>query len=125
MKARATWKGRRAARRLTLLWLCAAAAALAKPTQGSAEDDPVFRIDFKDGTVTPARLEVPAGRRFKLDLHNLGQTPAEFESRDLRKEKVLAPGSVSTLVIRTLDPGEYDFFDDFHPDAPAAVLVAK
>jgi hypothetical protein len=90
-----------------------------------AEDDPVFRIDFKDGVVTPTRLEVPANRRFSLDLHNLGATPAEFESRELRKEKVLAPGTNSVLVIRTLDPGEYDFFDDFHPGTPSAVLVAK
>jgi hypothetical protein len=75
--------------------------------------------------VTPSRLEVPAKRRFKLELHNTGKTPAEFESTELRKEKVLAAGTVSSLIIRTLDPGEYTFFDDFHPGAPAAVLVAK
>jgi hypothetical protein len=92
---------------------------------GHAAEDPVFRIEFKDGTVTPRRLEVPANRRFALELHNTGDTPAEFESRELRKEKVLAPGSTSVLVIRTLDPGEYDFFDDFHADAPPAVLVAR
>ncbi len=90
-----------------------------------AEDDPVFRIEFNDGKVTPQRLEVPAKRRFKLELHNVGKSPAEFESKELRKEKVLAPGASSTLVIRTLDPGEYDFFDDFHPNAPPAVLIAK
>lgn len=90
-----------------------------------AEDEPTFRIEFNDGKVTPQRLEVPAKTRFKLELHNLGKEPAEFESKELRKEKVLAPGSSSTLVIRTLDPGEYDFFDDFHLDAPPAVLVAK
>lgn len=88
-------------------------------------EDPVFRIEFKDGVVMPRRLEVPAKRRFVLELHNLGKSPAEFESRELRKEKVLAPGATSTLAIRTLDPGEYDFFDDFHPEAPPAVLVAK
>jgi len=92
---------------------------------GRAEDDPVFRIEFNDGKVTPQRLEVPAKRRFKLELHNVGKEPAEFESKELRKEKVLAPGASSTLVIRTLDPGEYDFFDDFHLDAPPAVLIAK
>ncbi|HVY56818.1 MAG TPA: cupredoxin domain-containing protein [Xanthobacteraceae bacterium] len=97
--------------------------ALAGPL--AAEEDPVFRIEFKDGVVTPSRLEVPAKRRFKLELHNTGKTPAEFESTELRKEKVLAPNSVSSLVIRTLDPGEYTFFDDFHPGVPAAVLVAK
>jgi Cupredoxin-like domain len=90
-----------------------------------AEEDPTFRIEFKDGVVNPLRLQVPAKRRFRLELHNLGQTPAEFESRELRKEKVLAPGTSSTLVIRTLDPGEYEFFDDFHLGAPPAVLVAK
>ena len=90
-----------------------------------AEDEPVFTIEFKDGTVAPQRLEVPANRRFQLQLINAGDTPAEFESNELRKEKVLAPKSTSILVFRTLDPGEYAFFDDFHPDAPKAVLVAK
>ena len=107
-------------------WLLAGiAVALALTAPAFADDDPVFRIEFKDGTMTPLRLEVPAHRRFSLELHNLGETPAEFESRELRKEKVLAPGTTSVLVIRTLEPGEYDFFDDFHPDAPPAVLVAN
>jgi Cupredoxin-like domain len=90
-----------------------------------AEEEPVFTIEFNDGTVSPLRIEVPANRRFQLLLRNNGITPAEFESSELRKEKVLAPKSTSILVFRTLDPGEYPFFDDFHPDAPKAVLVAK
>jgi Cupredoxin-like domain len=90
-----------------------------------AEEEPVFTIEFNDGTVSPLRIEVPANRRFQLQLRNNGVTPAEFESSELRKEKVLAPNSTSILVFRTLDPGEYAFFDDFHPDAPKAVLVAK
>jgi hypothetical protein len=103
----------------------AAVAVLIMAGAAWAEDDPVFRIEFNNGTVTPQRLEVPAKRRFKLELHNAGTEPAEFESKELRKEKVLAPGATSSLVIRTLDPGQYDFFDDFHLDAPPAVLVAK
>jgi hypothetical protein len=90
-----------------------------------ADDGVSFKIEFSDGAVTPKRIEVPANRRILLELSNVGKTPAEFESKELRKEKVLAPGATSTLVIRTLDPGEYDFFDDFHPEAPPAVLVAK
>lgn len=105
------------------LWLAPVFVAVSDPVR--AEEDPTFRIEFRDGVVTPARLEVPANRRIRLELHNLGQTPAEFESRELRKEKVLAPGTSSILVIRNLDPGQYDFFDDFHPSAPAAALVAK
>ena len=90
-----------------------------------AEDMPVFHIEFKDGVVSPLRLEVPANKPFKIELRNSGKTPAEFESTELRREKVLAADSTSFIVIRRLDPGEYKFFDDFHPDAPQAVLVAK
>ncbi|MCI0598001.1 MAG: cupredoxin domain-containing protein [Beijerinckiaceae bacterium] len=93
---------------------------------GRAEEEaPRFTIEFKDGSIAPQRLEVPANRRFQLQLRNSGDTPAEFESTDLRKEKVLAPKSTAILVFRTLDPGEYAFFDEFHPDAPKAVLIAK
>jgi hypothetical protein len=96
--------------------------ALGRPVL--AADEPTFSIEFKDGTVTPTRIEVPAKTRFKLELKNSGKTAAEFESNEMKKEKVLAPGTTSSLIIRTLDPGEYKFFDDFHQQAKG-VLVAK
>jgi hypothetical protein len=40
----------------------------------------------------PARLQVPVNTKFRLEVSNTGKTPAEFESTQLRKEKVLAPG---------------------------------
>lgn len=104
-------------------------AALALLATGCASvayaDEPTFSIEFNDGKMTPLKLDVPAKTRFKINLTNKGKTPAEFESSELRLEKVLAAGSSSVLVIRTLDPGEYTFFDDFHPEAPRATLVAK
>jgi hypothetical protein len=93
--------------------------------RAAAEEMPVFSIQFKDGTIAPLRLEVPAGRPFKIELHNTGKTPAEFESTELHLEKVLAAQSSSFIVIRRLGPGEHKFFDDFHPGTPQAVLVAK
>jgi len=68
---------------------------------------------------------VPANLPFKIELHDTGNTPGEFESTELHLEKVLAAQSSSFIVIRRLAPGEHRFFDDFHPDAPQAVLVAK
>lgn len=91
---------------------------------GAADDMPAFEVVMRDGTMTPARLEVPANRPFRIEISNVGTTPAEFESLALHKEKVLAAGAASSLVFRRLEPGEYDFFDDFHPEA-RAVLVAK
>ena len=60
----------------------------------------------------------------KIEIHNLGKSAVEFESVQLRKEKVLAPGAESFVVIAPLSPGEYKFFDDFHQQAQG-VIVAK
>lgn len=95
----------------------------ASVASGAAE--PTFRIEFADGLITPLRLEVPADTRFRIELINRGSTPVEFESLQLRKEKVIGPGNQTVMVIRRLDPGTYDFFDDFHLDAPHAVLIAR
>lgn len=94
------------------------------PTSARAADMPTFQIEMKDGTIAPARLEVPAGTPFKIVVSNTGATPAEFESTSLHKEVVLAAGSTRSMVFRRLESGEYGFFDDFHPEAKAT-LVAK
>jgi hypothetical protein len=105
--------------------LCLLAFTAVPASMARAGDAATFRIEFNDGKVVPLRLEVPANQTIEIELVNKGLGPAEFESKQLRKEKVLAPGATTTLVLRGLDPGDYDFFDDFHPDAPPAVLVAK
>src|SRR5690348_16311632 len=74
----------------------------------AGEEMPLFRIEMKDGAIEPLRLEVPAGTAFKLELRNSGNSPVEFESLSLRKEKVLAPQSSTSLVFRRLAPGEYE-----------------
>lgn len=87
-------------------------------------DLPTFKLEMKDGVLNPARIEVPAGKKIKIEIHNTGKSAVEFESVQLRKEKVLAPGADSFVVIAPLSPGEYKFFDDFHANAQG-VIVAK
>ncbi|QRX82808.1 cupredoxin domain-containing protein [Glaciimonas sp. PAMC28666] len=89
-----------------------------------AADLPTFKLEMKDGVLNPARIEVPAGKKIKIEVHNTGTSAVEFESIQLRKEKVLAPGAESFIVIAPLSPGEYKFFDDFHLSAKG-VIVAK
>lgn len=89
-----------------------------------AADLPTFKLEMNDGKLNPARIEVPAGQRIKIAIRNTGKGAAEFESVQLRKEKVLAPGGDSFVVIAPLEPGEYKFFDDFHQQAQG-VIVAK
>ncbi|KND58232.1 putative exported protein [Candidatus Paraburkholderia schumanniana] len=101
--------------------LCAAAAGI---NTARAADLPTFKLEMNDGKLNPARIEVPAGQCIKIEVHNVGKGAAEFESVQLRKEKVLASGADSFVVIAPLDPGEYKFFDDFHQTAQG-VIVAK
>jgi len=102
----------------------AALALVVLPLVAAADDLPTFRLELNDGKLSQTRIVVPAKTRFKIEVVNRGKTPAEFESLPLRKEKVLAPGVESFVVIQSLSPGEYKFFDDFHPSAQG-VIVAK
>jgi plastocyanin len=99
------------------------AAFLALPAL--AEDAAVYRIIAKDGKLDPALIEVPAGKRFRLEIANEGKTPIEFESKDLKQEKVVAPGAKASLSINALKPGEYKFFDEFHEATAKGKIVVK
>lgn len=92
-------------------------------TVSMAADLPTFQLEMKDGVLNPARIAVPAGQKIKIEIHNTGQSAVEFESVQLRKEKVLAPGAQSFVVIAPLQPGEYKFFDDFHVQAQGAIVA--
>jgi len=89
----------------------------------AAEELPVYQLVVRDGAFEPATLEVPAGKRFKLEITNAGKGPMEFESRELRVEKVLTGGAKSYVVINGLKPGRYPFFDDFHPDTKGEIVA--
>ena len=95
------------------------------PATALAGDLPTFKLLMKDGRFFPETVEVPANTRFRLELKNEGPGATEFESIELKKEKVLAPGVTSNLVFFPLKPGSYKFFDDFHPDTAQGRIVAK
>ncbi len=105
--------------------ILAALMLLADPARSIAEEIPTFVLELEDGKLTPLRLEVPARTRFKIELRNNGKSAAEFEMDTPHKEKVLAPGAQSSVVFKPLDPGEYEFIDEFHPEAPKGVIVAR
>ena len=104
--------------------LCAAALLLAA-SAAYAQELPTFRLEMKNGRFEPTEIVVPANTRFKLVLHNAGPEAEEFESLELKKEKVLAPGATSFLVFVPLKPGSYRFFGDFHPDTAQGHIVPR
>lgn len=90
-----------------------------------AADMPTIHLLMKDGRLYPETLEVPANTRFRLQIRNEGPGAAEFESLELRKESVLAPGVTRNLVFNPLKPGSYKFFDEFHPETAQGRIISK
>ena len=105
-------------RRLMSLLMLLTAAPLHAETQ-------VVQLTMRDGRFHPETLTVTAGVRVKIELYNAGPDAEEFESLPLRKEKVLAPGARSFVVIAPLQPGTYPFFGDFHPATAQGRLIAR
>lgn len=96
--------------------------AIARPLSASAID-PVT-LTMKDHRFTPGEVDVPAGVRFRIEVENQDPTPAEFESTDLRVEKIVVPGGRVSVMVGPLRPGTYKFFDDYHPDTATGIISA-
>ena len=95
---------------------------LAISAPGFAQD-PSFAIAMKNNQFIPSEIEIPAGVKVKLVVRNDDPTPAEFESTQFHREKIVAAGQEITVFVGPLDPGSYEFFDDFHPATRGRLVV--
>jgi Cupredoxin-like domain len=102
-----------------------AAVMLTAAAPSGAADLPTFTLVIRDGRFVPANIEIPANTKFRLLIKNEGPGAEEFESIELRKEKVLAPGASSLLIFQAMKPGSYKFFGDFHPDTAQGRFLVK
>jgi hypothetical protein len=82
-------------------------------------------ITIKDHKFSPSEPHAPANQAFTIVVKNLDATAAEFESKTLRVEKVVAPGGTISMQIRPLNPGRYHFFDDFHQETSEGDLIVE
>ncbi|MEO8667193.1 MAG: cupredoxin domain-containing protein [Bauldia sp.] len=82
-------------------------------------------IALKDHRFDPQELQVPAGKRILLKVDNQDATPEEFESHELKVEKVIPGGSTGTVRFGPLDPGRYPFFGEFNESTAQGVVVAE
>lgn len=85
-----------------------------------AED---YVITIKNSQFTPTELTVPAGKKVRLTVKNLDALPAEFESSDLNREKIVAANSEIFIFIGPLDAGSYGFFNDFHRESKGTIIA--
>jgi hypothetical protein len=102
---------------------CAVFSAAALTAFSASADDYTLRL--KDHIFIPQTLELPAHQKVTILVKNEDNTPAEFESSKLHREKVVGANSEIKVLVGPLAPGEYGFFDDFHHDKTTGTLVVK
>ena len=105
---------------LNLVWLFGLLAAVP-----SAAQDLSFTLTIRDHKFDPQELSVPAGKKFKLVVRNLDATAEEFESHDLKREKVIPGKSEGTLTLGPLKPGTYRFVGEFHEKTAKGSIIAR
>ena len=90
--------------------------------------EPEFVIQIKDHRFVPAILHIPAGVKVRIIVENLDDTPDEFDSHSLNREKHIPAKSSVTLFIGPLDPGRYVYEgenSDALGGAALGVIVAE
>ncbi len=73
----------------------------------------------------PEEIAVKAGAPFVLIITNKDRGPEEFESRDLKIEKVIPAGKTVRLKIPSLKPGTYGFVGEYHEKTAKGRIVAE
>jgi plastocyanin len=110
--------------RATAILLVLASLLVVDAAAANAEDEPVtLSLTIKDHRFEPAEVHAPAGKPIVFAVKNLGAIAAEFESSALHVEKVIPPGGETVVHVRPLEPGRYNFFDDFHHATQGFLIV--
>jgi len=90
-----------------------------------AQELPTFKLVARHGRWFPEVLEVPANRRFRLEITNQDEGTVEFESKELRRELEFASGARRVIVFAPVKPGSYPFFDEYRPKTARGRIVVK
>lgn len=90
-----------------------------------AADAPVYKLVIKDHKFQPEVIEVPANTKFVIEVHNQDDTPEEFDSNALHREKIVRGGGTGTVNLGPLKPGTYPFIGEFHEATAKGKVVAK
>jgi len=108
-------------KRLPRYTLAALMLALALPATAAES----YELSIRNHRFEPTSLTIPAGVKVKLVVNNLDDSPEEFESYSLHREKLIPSGGRITVYIGPLEPGSYDFFGEFHSDTAKGQIIAK
>jgi plastocyanin len=111
-------------RSLLSLALTAALVAPALVARG-AEAPAEIPLTIEQNRFQPDEVKVKAGVPFVLVIANKDGAAEEFESKELRIEKVIPAGKTVRLRMPALKPGTYRFVGEWHEKTANGRIVAE
>ncbi len=101
------------------LVLVLSAAATAAETRGE------MSLTIEQHRFTPEEIRIKSGQPFDLVITNKDPAAEEFESQDLRIERVVPAGKTVRLRIPAVKTGTYDFVGEYHSKTAKGRIVAE
>ncbi len=86
---------------------------------------PEVLLAIEEHRFQPEEIRVKAGAPFVLVIANRDAGPEEFDSTDLRIEKVIPAGKTVRLRLPALKPGTYPFVGEYHEKTARGRIVAE
>ncbi len=87
--------------------------------------DPEITLTIEKNRFQPAEIKIKAGAPFVLVITNKDATAEEFESKELRIEKVIPAGKTVRLRMPALKAGTYGFVGEYHEKTAKGRIVAE
>lgn len=103
---------------IAILSLCLAPSAF-------AYDKETHEIEIIDNKFVPNVVKASKDKVIKIKVFNRDKTIEEFESFDLKREKIVPGKKKIVITVGPLKPGEYGFFGEFHPETAQGKLVVQ
>lgn len=94
-------------------------------TVSPAWADDKIDLVLKDHKFTPDRIEAHKGVKIEITVKNEDSSADEFDSRDLKREKVIPGGKQGVILVGPLEPGEYHFQGEYHANTAQGLLIVK
>src|SRR4029450_10806763 len=82
-------------------------------------------VTIENNRFAPEEIKVKAGAPFVLVVTNKDKSPEEFESKELRIEKVVPGGKTMKIRVRALKPGTSPFVGEYHEKTAKGRIVAE
>ena len=108
-------------------WLVALMVAFLSyvPTSAQAQEAREVSVTIKDHVFTPDVIQAKAGEKLTLNIKNEDASVEEFESHDLKREKIIPAGGSVKINVGPLKAGTYNFVGEFHEDKAKGKIVVE